>query len=123
MARVAADTEGGTHAAVPLTSHRIRPVGRLWPRPPRCPLGGGAVDQLKHDRKENHLMSEHLDAIERVIDETVAPNAMEIDSQATFPRANLDALAKAGALGLASGADVGGAGQGLDAAAAVIERL
>jgi alkylation response protein AidB-like acyl-CoA dehydrogenase len=68
-------------------------------------------------------MSEYSDAIERVIDETVALNAMEVDSQATFPRANLEALAKAGALGLVSSTDVGGAGQGMDAAAAVIERL
>ena len=68
-------------------------------------------------------MSSSLDALERVIDEVVAPSAMETDRHSTYPRAALDALADAGLLGLISSTDVGGGGQGLDTAAQVVERL
>jgi alkylation response protein AidB-like acyl-CoA dehydrogenase len=66
---------------------------------------------------------ELLDALSRVIDEVVAPNADDVDRTATFPRAAVDALGKVGLLGLMSATEVGGAGQGLDAAAEVVERL
>jgi len=46
-----------------------------------------------------------------------------VDRDGTFPEASLAALAEIGLLGLVSGADVGGAGAGLDTAAAVIEQL
>jgi isovaleryl-CoA dehydrogenase len=65
----------------------------------------------------------HLAALNPVIETTIAPNAPEVDRTGTFPRANVAALAKAGLLGLASSVDVGGRGQGLRAAAEVIERL
>ena len=68
-------------------------------------------------------MSSSLDALERVIDEVVAPSAMETDRHSTYPRAALDALADAGLLGLISSTEVGGGGQGLDTAAQVVERL
>jgi len=63
------------------------------------------------------------DALQRVIDGVVAPNARTVDHDGAFPRAALDALAEAGALGLASATDVGGGGEGLRVAADVIERL
>jgi alkylation response protein AidB-like acyl-CoA dehydrogenase len=65
----------------------------------------------------------HLDALTRVIDEVVAPSAVDVDRNATFPRAAMEALGEAGLLGLVSSADVGGGGQGLGAAAEVVERL
>ena len=68
-------------------------------------------------------MSDYLDTLERVIGTTVAPNATDVDARAAFPKANLVALAEAGILGLVTSAEVGGGGQGLDAAAAVIEAL
>ena len=68
-------------------------------------------------------MTSYLDALARVIDEVVAPSAMDTDRHSTYPRAALDALGDAGLLGLISSTDVGGGGQGLDAAAQVIERL
>jgi isovaleryl-CoA dehydrogenase len=68
-------------------------------------------------------LSSSLDALERVIDEVVAPSAMETDRHSTYPRPALDALADAGLLGLISSTDVGGGGQGLDVAAQVVERL
>lgn len=66
---------------------------------------------------------DYLAALNPVIDRTVAPNAAEVDRSGVFPRANIDALAQAGLLGLASSADVGGPGLGMRAAADVIERL
>jgi len=68
-------------------------------------------------------LSDYLDTLQRVIDTTVTPNATDVDASATFPKANLEALAEAGILGLVTSAEVGGGGQGMDAAAAVIERL
>ncbi|HXM57980.1 MAG TPA: acyl-CoA dehydrogenase family protein [Candidatus Dormibacteraeota bacterium] len=54
---------------------------------------------------------------------TVEAAAADVDAKGTFPRASIQALAEAGLLGLASSSDVGGGGQGMRAAAAVIERL
>lgn len=65
----------------------------------------------------------YLDALNRVIDDVVAPNATEIDRTGAFPRANIDALAEAGILGLCSSGEVGGGGEGLRAGAAVVAGL
>jgi alkylation response protein AidB-like acyl-CoA dehydrogenase len=62
------------------------------------------------------------EALERVLP-TVAAAAAEVDSTGTFPRRSIDALAGAGLLGLISSADAGGSGEGMRAAAAVIEGL
>jgi alkylation response protein AidB-like acyl-CoA dehydrogenase len=66
---------------------------------------------------------QHLDALQRVIEEVVAPAAPRIDAEGEYPRAALDALGEAGILGLASSQEVGGLGLGLAEAAAVIEQL
>lgn len=68
-------------------------------------------------------MSTYLHALERVIDDVVAPLAAEVDRHSTYPRVALDALGQAGLLGLVSSTDVGGGGEGLAAAAEVVERL
>jgi alkylation response protein AidB-like acyl-CoA dehydrogenase len=68
-------------------------------------------------------MSDHLDALDGVINTVVTPNARSIDQQATFPTAAIKDLGAAGILGLVSSADVGGAGLGMADAATVIERL
>jgi isovaleryl-CoA dehydrogenase len=68
-------------------------------------------------------LSTPLDALQRVVDDVVAPSAADADRHSTYPRAALDALADAGILGLVSSPDVGGAGAGMDAAAQVVERL
>lgn len=65
----------------------------------------------------------YLDPLEKIIAEVVAPDAVEIDQTGGFPRAALEALGKAGLLGLISAADVGGMGQGHRAATLVVERL
>jgi len=66
---------------------------------------------------------DYLAALTTVIDDVVAPNADEIDRTGAFPRANLDALAEAGILGLCSSGEVGGGGEGLRAGAAVVTGL
>lgn len=64
-----------------------------------------------------------LDALGRVIDDVVTPAAADVDGNGTYPRAALDALAKAGFLGLISSPDVGGGGGDMAAAALIIEKL
>ena len=59
----------------------------------------------------------------RVLDDVVAANAETVDRTGAYPRDNLRALGDAGILGLVSAADVGGGGEGLGAAADVVEQL
>jgi isovaleryl-CoA dehydrogenase len=68
-------------------------------------------------------LSTHLDALERVINDVVAPAAITTDEQGAFPRPAVDALGQAGILGLTASPDVGGAGGGMREAAEVVERL
>ena len=68
-------------------------------------------------------MSTHLDALERVITDVVAPAAATVDEQGTFPSAAIAALGEAGILGLTAGADVGGGGGSMRDAAEVVLRL
>lgn len=63
------------------------------------------------------------DALTRVIEDVVAPNAVDVDTTGTFPRANLEALAAAGLLGACSAAEMGGGGHGPRAAAEIVEGL
>jgi isovaleryl-CoA dehydrogenase len=63
------------------------------------------------------------DALERTITDTVAPSALEVDRDGTFPTQNIRALGEAGVLGLLSSTEVGGGGLGLREGAEVIERL
>lgn len=65
----------------------------------------------------------YLETLEKIAVEVIRPAAAEIDTTGTFPRAALDALSASGLLGLISAQEVGGMGQGLRAAALVIERV
>src|SRR6266536_33680 len=65
----------------------------------------------------------YLEGLEKIAVEVIRPAAAEIDQNGTFPRAAMDALSKGGLLGLISAQEVGGMGQGLRAAALVIERV
>lgn len=64
-----------------------------------------------------------LQALRSVIEEVVAPGAVEVDRSGTFPRAGIEALGQAGLLGLLSAPEVGGRGESFRAAALVIEEL
>jgi alkylation response protein AidB-like acyl-CoA dehydrogenase len=65
----------------------------------------------------------YFDHLEQVITETIAPLAIEIDQAGAYPRAALEALGKAGLLGLISAKDVGGLGEAHRAATLVIEEI
>jgi alkylation response protein AidB-like acyl-CoA dehydrogenase len=62
-------------------------------------------------------------ALDRIISETIAPAAEEIDRTGAFPRDALNALGRAGLLGLVSSPEVGGIGESHRAATLVIERI
>jgi len=65
----------------------------------------------------------YQDALDRIIKEVIAPAAVEIDQRGTFPRAAIEALGRAGLLGLISAREVGGLGEGHRAATFVVERI
>jgi alkylation response protein AidB-like acyl-CoA dehydrogenase len=72
---------------------------------------------------EPHTKSFDPNTLDRIISETVAPAAEEIDCTGAFPRDALQALGKEGLLGLVSSTEVGGLGESYRAAALVVERL
>ncbi|HCI79985.1 MAG TPA: acyl-CoA dehydrogenase [Ktedonobacter sp.] len=65
----------------------------------------------------------YLETLEQVIKDVIAPNAPEVDRNGTFPQAGIDALGKAGLLGLISAKKVGGLGEGHRAATLVVEQI
>jgi alkylation response protein AidB-like acyl-CoA dehydrogenase len=65
----------------------------------------------------------YLQALDPIISEVVAPAAQEVDETGAFPRASLDALGRAGLLGLVSSREVGGLGESHRAATRVVESL
>src|SRR5687768_3575167 len=67
--------------------------------------------------------TDYMNRLEQVVTEVIAPAAVEIDETGTFPRAAMEALGKAGLLGLISAEEVGGMGQGHRAAALAVERV
>ncbi|GAA2445684.1 acyl-CoA dehydrogenase family protein [Streptomyces macrosporus] len=69
------------------------------------------------------VSTDPVEAVRSVVDGTVSPLAADVDRLGRFPRAGIDALARAGLLGLISATEVGGRGRGLSAAAHVVERL
>lgn len=68
-------------------------------------------------------MSNYQDRLNAVVDGVIAPAAVDVDREGDFPKGSIDALAEAGFLGLMSTENVGGGGQGLAEATAVIERV
>ena len=56
-----------------------------------------------------HTQASYLEAIEQIINDVIAPNAVETDRNGAYPRAALQAMGKAGLLGLIS-KEVGGMG-------------
>ena len=65
----------------------------------------------------------YLASLDTIINDIIEPSAVAIDRDGVFPRAALDALGKAGLLGLTSATEMGGMGLGLGEAAQVIERI
>jgi isovaleryl-CoA dehydrogenase len=65
----------------------------------------------------------YRDALDRVIDEVVGPQAASVDRMGVFPRSSVVALGEAGILGLTITESFGGAGAGLAEAAEVVREL
>ena len=65
----------------------------------------------------------YMEALDKVIEEVIAPAAAEVDATGTYPRAGMEALGSAGLLGLIRAEEVGGLGQGHRAAALAVERV
>jgi alkylation response protein AidB-like acyl-CoA dehydrogenase len=61
--------------------------------------------------------------LEPIVKSVIAPAASEIDRSGAFPRAALDAMGKAGLLGLLGSPEIGGMGGAHRAAAGVVERI
>ncbi len=65
----------------------------------------------------------YLDGLEKIAMDVIRPGAAEVDQTGAFPRGAMNALSQGGLLGLISAQAVGGMGEGLRAAALVIERV
>ena len=65
----------------------------------------------------------YSDTLDQIITGQLDALAPETDKEGRFPRPVIDALAKAGLMGLVSSKDVGGMGLGLAEASAVVARL
>ncbi|HLY24695.1 MAG TPA: acyl-CoA dehydrogenase family protein, partial [Aggregatilineales bacterium] len=61
---------------------------------------------------EKIAMIPYLEKLETIIADVIAPSAAETDEKGVFPRAAIQALGKAGLLGLISAKEVGGMGEG-----------
>ena len=61
--------------------------------------------------------------VDRIAREVVSPAAIQVDREGAFPRASIDALARAGVLGAVSAPEAGGLGLGPRGAVAIVERL
>jgi alkylation response protein AidB-like acyl-CoA dehydrogenase len=65
----------------------------------------------------------YMETLDRIVAEVIAPAAAEVDATGAYPRAGMEALGRAGLLGLISAEEVGGMGQGHRAAALAVERF
>jgi alkylation response protein AidB-like acyl-CoA dehydrogenase len=61
--------------------------------------------------------------VDRIVHETVAPAADQVDRAGTFPREALEAFGQTGLMGLVSSHEVGGLGESHRAATLVVERV
>jgi alkylation response protein AidB-like acyl-CoA dehydrogenase len=65
----------------------------------------------------------YQDLLERICNETIAPEAEAVDRDGAFPARSVEALKSAGLLGAVSGPAVGGLGLGLSGASTIVGRI
>src|SRR3954470_16126077 len=65
----------------------------------------------------------YLAALESICNETIAPDAADVDQQGKFPEQGLKALSQSGLMGAVSAPEVGGLGLGFRGGATIIGRL
>jgi len=71
----------------------------------------------------NQEQSAIVERVRKVADEQIAPYASDVDAKGRYPREGMEALGRAGFLGLNIPKEKGGMGQGLRVAAAVLDEL
>jgi alkylation response protein AidB-like acyl-CoA dehydrogenase len=64
-----------------------------------------------------------IEEVRRVADESIAPDADDVDARGRFPREAVDALAEAGLLGLTIPVEYGGMGQSIRVACAALDEI
>ena len=67
--------------------------------------------------------STHMQLIAPIVDQVIEPSAVSVDRDAKFPREALEAMGRAGLLGLVSAEEVGGSGGGLAEACDVVREI
>lgn len=71
----------------------------------------------------NPEQSTVVDRVRKIADEQIAPHAADVDAKGRYPREGMEALGRAGFLGLNIPKDKGGMGQGLRVACAVLDEI
>jgi alkylation response protein AidB-like acyl-CoA dehydrogenase len=71
----------------------------------------------------NEEQSKVVELVRKIADAEIAPHAADVDARGRFPREGLDALGRAGFLGLNIPKENGGMGQGLRVASAVLDEI
>ncbi len=64
-----------------------------------------------------------VERVRKIADEQIAPYAADVDAKGRYPREGMEALGRAGFLGLSIPSEKGGMGQGLRVAAAVLDEV
>jgi alkylation response protein AidB-like acyl-CoA dehydrogenase len=71
----------------------------------------------------NEQQTAIVEEVRQIADQSIAPQAADVDAAAHFPHASIEALAKSGFLGLNVPTEYGGMGQGLRVACAMLDQI
>jgi alkylation response protein AidB-like acyl-CoA dehydrogenase len=71
----------------------------------------------------NEQQTAIVEEVRQIADQSIAPQAADVDAAAHFPHASIEALATSGFLGLNVPTEYGGMGQGLRVACAVLDEI